>query len=140
MALAGMFIGMGLSGAGNIPGQWGALDKAQEKAERLCRHTKWNLHRAEQVRELAKAVEKTTEDYLEPALVMAETAHQTWEMSVQLLNIDKTLMYINSGILAILMIMYVILAWFCLLKKRETLKEAFSDVYNIHFGAPAPTS
>lgn len=135
MAVLGVttFITMAISGFAGMPAQLAALQQAEEKAERLCRQTRWNLHRAEQMKLLAKDMQDTYDEYYGPALDMAKTAEQTWKLSQTALALDKKLMYINAGILVIVMIVYVLLTWLCLFKKRSTLKEAFAAVYDVHF-------
>lgn len=124
---------MGVAGLGGVPAAWGQLDRDREKAERLCRYTKWNLHRSKQLDILTNELRKEVTDYFGPALDMATTAEKNWRLSVKLLSVDKNFMYINAAILVVLMILYVVLAWFCLFKKRQTINQAMADVYNVHF-------
>ena len=129
----GGFVTMMISGGAGIPAQVAELQQAEERAKRLCRQTRWNLHRTEQMKILTKDVQKSYGDYYGPALDMAQTAQKTWQLSQTALAIDKKIMYVNVGVLAILMIVYVLLTYFCLFKKRQTLQDAFAAVYDVHF-------
>ena len=134
MALTiGPLIAMAISGAASIPAQHAEIDAQYEKAKRLCRQTRWNLHRTEQMKMLTDSVEASYEKYYGPALDMAQTAEQTWQLSQVALGLDRKIMLVNTGILVILMVVYVLVAYFLLFQKRKTLTEAFQAVYNVHF-------
>ena len=133
VSMPGMFIGMAASGLSSVPAKIAELHQAEDKAKQLCRHTRWNLHRAEQLGVLTKDLNKDYNCCFGPALKFAQTADANWKLSITKLKIDKAITDINGGVLIILMIVYVLLAWFCLLRKRQTLQEAFYAVHNVQF-------
>ncbi len=134
----GMLAATSLTGAAAIPGQWAAVDQAYSKAVELCRQTRWTMHRTEQLNTLSDAVEEDIELYLDPAADMAAASVHNWERAKKTLAVDKVVMYVNAGILAVAMVVYVLLAWFCLFRKRQTLQDAFSAVRNIHISGGGP--
>ena len=131
----GSLIGMTVTGACKIPSQYAAIEHSRERDRALCRHTRWNLHRNEQLKKLIGALNTDLDKYIEPATQIAEASRQNWLLSQSLLRVDKTIMYVNAGVLAVVMVMYVLLAWLALFKKRSTLQQAFSAVRNIHVQA-----
>lgn len=133
VSLPGMFIGMAATGLCSAPAKVAELHQAYDKAEQLCQHTRWNLHRAKQLGVLTKDLNKDYNCCFKPALQFAQTAEANWKLSLTRLKIDKAITDINGGVLIILMIVYVLLAWFCLFKKRQTLQEAFQAVHNVQF-------
>ncbi len=119
---------MALSGAASIPGQWAQLEQAYEQAAALCRQTGWCLHRTEQLVRLNKELQDDISKYLEPALTIAQTSKYNWQYAKVALAADRVIMYVNAGVLAVIMIVYVAMAWLMLSRKSSTLKEAFEAV------------
>jgi len=122
---------MAVTGAASIPGGFAQLDQAYERACALCRQTRWNLHRAKQLDKLTKIGDGLNENYFAPADNIARTSLQNWKLSATVLEVDEVIFYVNVAITSIIMIVYVLLAWFCLIRKRNTLQEAFEAVHNI---------
>ena len=127
-AVPALLVCMSISGAATIPGQWVALDQAYERAVAMCAQLQWMLRRNAQMAQLNKVVQEDLEKYLEPALNIAQTAQRNWEFAKVALQVDKKIMYINAGVLAVVMVVYVALAWMILARKGAVLKEAFQAV------------
>jgi len=122
---------MAVTGAAGIPGGFAQLDQAYERACALCRQARWNLHRAKQLDKLTKAADDLNKNFFAPADNIARTSLQNWKLSSTVLEVDDAIFYVNVAITSIIMIVYVLLAWFCLIRKRNTLQEAFEAVQNI---------
>jgi hypothetical protein len=136
--MAGMLITMCISGACSIPGQIASIDQAYEKAVALCRQTAWNLHRTSQLNKMLAEGEAWLHKDFEAARNLAQASVLNWQLSNEQMQIGQKIAWINAGVLAILMVVYVLLAYFCLFRKRETLQQAFEAVRNIHITPPAP--
>ena len=130
--MAGMLITMAVSGACSIPGQIAAVDQAYEKAVALCRQTAWNQHRVAQLSKMIKEGQEELDKDYGAAQSLADATLLNWQLTQTQMEIGQKIAWINTGVLAILMVVYVLLAWFCLFKKRATLQEAFAAVQNIH--------
>lgn len=130
--MAGMIATMIVSGACSIPGQIALVDQAYEKAVALCRQTAWNLHRTAQLNQMIKDGQAWLDKDYGAAKSMADATVLNWQLSQTQMEIGQKIAWINTAVLAILMVVYVLLAWFCLFKKRATLQEAFAAVQNIH--------
>ena len=128
----GMLASMAVTGACQIPGLRAKIQQTQETDRILCGHTRWNYRRNAQLRKLTKVLQEDLDKYIEPAMQIAETSRRNWKLSQSLLKTDRTIMYINTAVLAVVMVVYVLLAWLALFKKRATLQQAFSAVRNIH--------
>lgn len=130
--MAGMLVIMMVSGMCSIPGQIAAIEQAYEKATALCRHTAWTLHRTAQLEKMIKEGEGWLSKDFEAAENFANASVLNWQLSQEQMQIGQKIAWLNTGILAILMVVYVLLAYFCLFKKRKVLQQAFEAVRNIH--------
>ena len=123
---------MAVSGACSIPGKRAMIEQSHEQAAALCRQTAWNRHRESQLRLLIEKGEELLKDDFGPADTLAHATVRNCQLLREQMRIGNTIALINGCILSILMVVYVLLAWFCLIKKRRTLQQAFSAVQNIH--------
>ena len=130
--MAGMLVTMAVSGMCSIPAQIASVDQAYEKAVALCRQTAWNLHRAAQLSKMVKDGQEELKGEYDAAKTLADATVLNWQLSRVQMQIGQKIGWINTAVLAILMVVYVLLAWFCLFNKRATLQEAFAAVQNIH--------
>lgn len=128
MAALAVIVTMALTSAASIPGQWALLDQAYERAVAMCGQLEWMLHRNAQMARLNQEVEEDLKKYLDPALNIALTAERNWQFAKAALAVDKTIMYVNAGILAVVMVVYVSLTWMILTRKSNVIKEAFEAV------------
>ena len=138
--MVGMFATMIVSGACSIPGQIASVDQAYEKAVALCRQTAWNMHRTAQLSQMIKDGQEELHKDFEAAENLANASLLNWQLSQEQMKIGDKIAWINTGVLAILMVVYVLLAYFCLFRKRKVLQQAFAAVSNIHISShhPAP--
>ena len=125
---------MAVSGACSIPGKRAMIEQSHEQAAALCRQTAWNRHREAQLKLLVEKGAKLLKDDFGPAEDLAHAAVANCQLLREQLRIGNTIAWINGSILSVLMVVYVLLAWFCLIRKRRTLQQAFSAVRNIHLG------
>ena len=139
MAFLAGAVFMSVSGLAGTPGGYAMIDQARKKAESLCKQLEWTNHRTAQLNALVKEGEHLDKTFFGPAETIAKTSLLNWKLSKELLTIDNTLFYINAAILSIVMVVYVLLAWLMLLRKRATLQQAFDAVRNIHLQPAAPS-
>ena len=124
---------MMISGAAGIPGGFAEIDQAYQQARKLCDQAKWTQRRTKQLKVLIAAGKDLRDKYFEPAQIAADTSVANWQLNKTLLTVNNRIFYINVGVLSIVMVVYVLLAWFMLMKKRNTLQQAFAAVKNIRF-------
>jgi ABC-type transport system involved in multi-copper enzyme maturation permease subunit len=121
----------GLSGGANIPAQWAAINQAEKRDEQLCRQTRWTQRRTQQLNKLILQNKSSLDNFLDPAKEIAQTSVLNWQISAKTLQVDETIYYINLGVLIVTMIIFVALAWFCLMRKRDTLRQALQAAQHI---------
>ena len=124
---------MGATGAANIPGTIAQINQQQATAKTNCRMATWCTHRVRQLEKLTKMLNNVERTEMGPAVQLAQATQKNWEMSKQLAKSGEVLFKVNLGVLSITMIVYVLVAYLILFRKRNTLNQAFSAVSGWQF-------
>ena len=119
---------MSATGAANIPGAIASVNQQYETAKNTCRMALWSDHRTKQLKKMTEMLHKDETMLIGPALQLAQSTEKNWQMTKTLAITGETLFKVNLGVLSITMIIYVLVAWMILFRKRATLNQAFTAV------------